>query len=165
MDKTLLVKFERGFRLFLGGVVFFWIILENFAIFSRYILKLSFAWSEEVFVLLFVWIIFIGVALASLEEKHIEISILKDALKGRKKLIVQIIQNVLLMLFIGVLSYQSYRIFGLQVKTGQHSAILNLPIWVTTLSLVLGSTAWFVIMALKTVFTIKQLRNKELQNA
>ncbi|MGI5174355.1 TRAP transporter small permease [Treponema sp. OMZ 840] len=165
MSKKLFLKIEKWFKLFLGGVVFFWIILENFAIFSRYILKLSFAWSEEVFVLLFIWIIFIGIALASIDDKHIEISILTDALTGNKKLILKIIQNFLLMIFIGVLCWQSYSICKLQISTGQHSAILNLPVWITTLSLVLGATAWLAVMITKTVMLIKQLASKEALHA
>lgn len=165
MNKTPILKIEKCFKLFLGGIVFFWILLENFAIFSRYVLKLSFAWSEEIFVLLFIWIIFIGVALASFDDKHIEISILTDALKGRKKLVLKVIQNFLMIVFIGVLCLQSYSICRLQISTGQQSAILNLPVWITTLSLVLGATAWLAIVITKTVMLIKQLTDKEAKRA
>lgn len=85
MSKEKWEKTANVFRIILGCIVLFWVLLTNFCVFTRYIAKVSFAWSDEVFTLLFNWFIFIGAALASIDDKHITITLLKDSLKGRAK--------------------------------------------------------------------------------
>lgn len=161
-----LEKVQKGFKYLMSTIVFFWIILECVVVFSRYVLKVSIVWSDEMFTLVFVWLIFIGCAMASVDDKHIEISILTDALHGKTKLILKVLQNVLMGIFIAVLLVQSVNITALQMKTGQFTAILNWPVWYTTLAMVVGSAAWMVVMVWKTVLLIKKITSMkgEIQN-
>jgi|GEM_PF-1332675 len=161
MNKERLDKLVHGFNVFIGILLLGWIILENMVVFNRYILKVSVSWSEEVFVLMFNWFIFIGTALASVDDKHIAITMLTDALHGKKKLILQIIQNILFGIFIAVVCVQSWKIFAIQQKTGQITAILNIPVFYTTLAMCVGSVAWLAIVICKTIFCAKQLKTTE----
>ncbi len=159
MNTDLLKKWEKWFRLLLGSLVFIWILLTNVVILSRYILKISIPWSDEIFVLMFIWFIFIGTALASADNKHITITLLSELIKSKKKkTILHIVQNVLFLVFIGIVCYQSWTIVLLQIKTNQITAILNIPVYVTTLAMSIGSTAWAAIIIYKLKLDFTMLR-------
>lgn len=142
---------KRGFEYTLGFIVFVWVMIVNVGILTRYVLKVAIPWSEELTVLLFNWVIFIGAAMASLKREHITISILQDVLRGKAKTIVQILQNLLFIVFVGVASFQSWKIVLLQARTEQFTAILNIPVYITTLALSLGSLIWIAILCIDTV--------------
>ncbi|MDC7246139.1 MAG: TRAP transporter small permease [Sphaerochaetaceae bacterium] len=159
MNTDLLKKWEKWFKLILGALVFIWILLTNVVILSRYVLKVSIPWSDEIFILMFIWLIFIGTALASVDNKHITITLLSEMIKSRKKKIVlDIAQNIIFLLFIVIVCYQSWVVVSLQVKSNQITAILNIPVYVTTLSMSLGSTAWAAIIIYKIFGDVSALR-------
>lgn len=142
---------KRGFEYTLGFIVFVWVMIVNVGIITRYVLKVSIPWSEELTVLLFNWVIFIGAAMASMNRGHITITILEDALRGKAKTILLVIQNLLFIVFVGVASFQSWKIVLLQARTEQFTAILNIPVYITTLALSLGSLIWLAILCIDTV--------------
>jgi len=155
-------QLKKGFEYILGFVVLMWVMLVNVSILTRYVFKVAIPWNEELTVLLFNWVIFMGAAMASLSRSHITITILQDALHGKAKKIVEVIQNILFMIFILVVCVQSWKIVFLQARTEQFTAILNIPVYLTTLSLSLGSVIWLAILILDTVryITIKNEENE-----
>ncbi len=160
MNKENLEKIAKVFRITLGCLILFWVLLTNFCVFSRYILKMSFAWSDEVFTLMFNWFIFVGAALASIDDKHITITLLRDSLKGKANHILGIIQNILFMVFIGLVCYQSWTIVALQAKTKQITSILNLPVYYTTLAMSIGTCMWLIVVIYKTILEFKALKEE-----
>ena len=116
----------------------------------------------------FIWLIFIGCALASIDDKHIEISILTDALHGKAKMILKLVQDLLMIVFIVILLIESINICRLQAMINQTTAILRIKVWYTTAAMVVGSVAWLAVMAGKIVILIKSLAggdSKEVLNA
>lgn len=157
-DKALTVG-----RLALAAIVFCWIILENFIVFARFILQRSYAWSDEVFTTTFIWLIFIGCAIACVTNKHIEITILTDALHGKSKTLLQIIQNLLMLVFIIILFVTSIEICRMQASVNQITPILRLPVWSQTIAMSVGSAAWIVATIYKLVKLCKKLKNPEVE--
>ena len=159
-----LEKAQKVFRYVMAVIVFLWIILENFVVFSRYIAKMSFPWSDEVFTMTFIWLIFIGCALAAVDNKHIEISVLTDALHGRSKMILKVVQNLFMLIFIAVLLVQSISICRRQAMINQTTAILRIQVWYTTAAMVVGSAAWLVVTIWKIAVYIKAaMEGKEVR--
>ncbi len=165
MNSNALEIARKVFRYVLAVIVFAWIVLENFVVFSRYVLKMSFAWSDEIFTMTFIWLIFIGCALACIDDKHIEITLLKDALHGKAKTILQIVQNLLMAIFVAVLLWQSVVICRQQAMIGQITAILRIKSWYTTAAMVVGSAAWLVVIAIKTAGEVRSLINNKTEVA
>jgi TRAP-type C4-dicarboxylate transport system permease small subunit len=163
MDKTKLEKFTGYCKIFLGILLLIWILLENVVVINRYVFKKGIAWSEEIFVLMFNWFIFIGTALASIDDRHIAITLLADKLKGKAHDILVIVQNVLFAIFIAVVCVQSWKIVGLQMERNQITSILSMPMWFTTIAMALGSVAWLFIVGWRTALIIKGLGKKEVK--
>ncbi len=158
MNNPTLEKINKIFKYAMALIVFLWIILENFVVFSRFA-SLSFPWSEEVFKMVFIWLIFIGCALAAVDNKHIEISVLTDALHGRAKIILKIVQNVFMLIFIAVLLVQSYNICKIQLTLGQISDILRLPLYFTSGAMIVGAAAWLIVTIWKIAVYVKEAIN------
>ena len=157
MDKTKLEKFTGYCKIFLGLLLLTWILLENIVVINRYVFKKGISWSEEIFVLMFNWFIFIGTALASIDDRHIAITLLADKLKGKAKDILTIVQNVLFGIFIAVVCVQSWKIVLLQMERKQITSILSMPQWFTTIAMALGAVAWVIIVGWRTVLVIKRI--------
>ncbi|WP_394699372.1 TRAP transporter small permease [uncultured Sphaerochaeta sp.] len=157
MDNEKINCFCRYLRNGFSFIVFLWVLLVNISIFTRYIFKVAIPWNEELSILLFNWFIFIGTALASINEEHITITLLSDSLHGNAKAIVNIFQNLLLILFVFVVCFQSWKICFLQARTEQFTAILNIPVYFTTLAMSIGSVLWLLILFSKLWILSKQL--------
>lgn len=145
----------------LGGVVLGWVLLVNFGILTRYVFKVSLPWNDEITVLIFTWVIFFGTALASIQDDHIEISILREALHGRAKTIVGICQHLGFMVFIGIACFQSWKICLLQARTEQTSAVLKIPVYLTTLAMGVCGVLWFLFVAARIYRLSRELSRRE----
>ncbi|MDT4762995.1 TRAP transporter small permease [Sphaerochaeta sp. PS] len=160
MKKEKLELLKSGFELTLGAIVLGWVLLVNLGIMTRYVFKVAIPWNEELTVLLFNWVIFFGAALASLNDGHITITLLRDSLHGKVKTMVSIGQNVLFIVFILIVCVQSWKIVMLQARTEQFTAILNIPVYVTTLAMSIGSVLWLSFLSIKTYQLCKTLITK-----
>lgn len=69
-------------------------------VFTRFVLKSPSATSEELAKILFVWLAFFAAALLFGEKGHLNISILKDKLKGKKGLVLDLICETIIFLFV-----------------------------------------------------------------
>ena len=62
---------------------------------SRYVFKHSFTWTEEAAVVMFVWLIYLGVAAAVTKRKHLKIDALITVLPFKGKKVLLILDNVI----------------------------------------------------------------------
>lgn len=84
MDKKLCRGMERAI-VFLFGLT---VVLMLVQISSRYLFNFSFVWAEEFIRLLFLWMVYLGIAVGFYEGSHIAITMLFDRLqkKNRRRL-------------------------------------------------------------------------------
>jgi TRAP-type transport system small permease protein len=70
-------------------------------VFARYVARISIPWTEEVARYLLVLMTFTGAALAVRDRQHIAITILLDRLPDAARTCVELVFDVLIMLFLG----------------------------------------------------------------
>lgn len=95
------------------------------AVIVRYVIKQSFSFSDEIGRYVFVWIVFIGMAMCVSLDKHVSLDLLPKALKGApKKYLMLVIYIFQIILFAAILmgSFQLLKIGG-----NQKSASLRIP--------------------------------------
>ncbi len=108
MDKSKLKNLAMNFELYIGSVflaITTVIVIMN--VFTRYFLKFTYHWTEEVAVGSFVWVIFLGFASAFKKKGLIGVEILTKLLPGKAKLIVEMIMCVVTIIISGVMFYFS----------------------------------------------------------
>jgi TRAP-type C4-dicarboxylate transport system permease small subunit len=112
---------------------------------ARYLLKYSFAFTEELVVSLFVWLTLLGAAVAFREQAHLGFSFIIERLPQR-------IQKILLWLSAGLaaslfifLIYFAIRQVGEEITLGITSSGIGVPQWWYTV----GMPVWSVLVIVR----------------
>ncbi len=84
---------------------------------ARYVLQVSIPWTEEVSRYLLMLMTFVGAALALRDRQHIAITFLLDRLTHTQRIWVDLLFNVLIMLFLGAVFRGSVRMIQLTWET------------------------------------------------
>lgn len=122
-------------------------------------LQMPLSWSEELARYLFVWIIYLACSKAMKDGKHLTVDILPIFLKGKAKVILNIIATVATLLFFVALLYAGSIILpDMMVKT-QYSPANHINMAIPYTAPTLG-TLLMTIRAIQIVIEdIKKLRN------
>lgn len=97
---------------------------------NRNIFKTSMPWTEEVAVYCMIYLVMLGTEAGLRDGTQISVTAVVDRLKGRTKLILQIIGKLIIVVFSAYMFAASIKLIGQQIKSGQTSAVLKLPMWV-----------------------------------
>lgn len=108
--KNILKKFGADFELYLGS--FFLsittvIVIMN--VFTRYFLKFTYTWAEEVAVAAFVWTIFLGFASAYKKKELIGVEVLVAVLPKKLRHLVEFITSLVVTILSGTMLNFSFK--------------------------------------------------------
>lgn len=92
---------------------------------SRYVFGNPYTWTEELGRYTFVWVTFLGMAVAVESKSHIALDLLETSLKGLSKKALQTINNLLVATFSAFLTYSGVQLVKLGMR--QTSPSLGLP--------------------------------------
>lgn len=86
---------KNNFELYLGGVfITITVITVIINVFTRYILKFTFIWAEEISVTCFVWTIFLGAIGAFRHKMLMGVDFLLQITKGKTRTIIEVMSNL-----------------------------------------------------------------------
>lgn len=95
----------------------------------RYVLRDSLTWSEELGRYIFVWMTFIGMAVALYKGGHVALDILLNYLHGTPRKILAAFDNLLIIIFAIAVTYSGASLFNVGLL--QRSSAMNIPMhWV-----------------------------------
>lgn len=122
-------KFEEKLFFFLKTIAFFLMLAMVTIIFSqvvaRYALGNSLTWSEEVGRHIFVWMTFLGAALAVRTKSHVALDMLVNHLPRKLQVAVLVLGHLVMMIFAAVLIYAG--VYMITLGSHQMSAALQIP--------------------------------------
>ena len=130
------------FELYAAAVLFAVIgVLLTIQVFSRYILNHSFSWAEELATLLFVPMIYCGIASAVTKRKHVSVEIVQQFVPFRIRKALMILSQIIFLIFCVYIQFPLYRVIddlGASVTD-----LLRIPkryiyIWIPILLLMTG---------------------------
>ncbi len=110
----------------MGAVIFIVIMLLLFTqVVSRYVFRHSLTWTEELSVILFVLMTYLGVSSAVTYRKHLRIDALLDVVPFKVKKVLLIISDVIFIIFN---TYIVFPFINIMASLGNSkSAILGIP--------------------------------------
>ena len=108
---------------------------------------------------MFIWLIYIGCASAIRKRKHISVELLDLFLKERGKFVLNIISNVVFLIFAVILTYYSF--FVVQRVSTQLSPAIRMPMSIPYSSVLVGSALMVVRLIQDTIARFKE-RKKEI---
>ncbi|MEL3905496.1 MAG: TRAP transporter small permease [Treponema sp.] len=97
---------KDNFELYLGGVfILVTVVTVIINVFTRYVLKFTFIWAEEISVMCFVWTIFLGAVGAFKHKMLMGVDFLLQVTKGKTRTVIELLSN--LVVFIVAVSMAS----------------------------------------------------------
>ncbi len=85
--------------------------------------------AEEVMLLMFVWITFLGIPMATKRRAHLGLSLLVDVLPAKGRRYVSLAALAAVLFFLGFLGYFGVKMALQEYNTGQTTPSLGLPAW------------------------------------
>ncbi|MEL0607570.1 TRAP transporter small permease subunit [Vibrio echinoideorum] len=119
----------------LAGVV----LLITVQVIMRYVFQNALSWSEELTLWTFIWFIWIGISYAFKERKHVKVTFFQDLLPIKAKAALEVVIDISVIVFLLIMTYQSYKLISLPYVLSQKSVVLNLPIAILYASAPVGS--------------------------
>lgn len=144
LERTLI-----GLSMLIAAVVFLQVVF-------RYVLRQPLFWSEELPRYLLIWTSFLAAALAQKNEAHINITLALTPLAPRIRRGVQILTNLVILAFLGVLVYSGSLVTSI---TAHHrSTALQLPMGIVYAALPVGAALMILYLILQIARDLRNLR-------
>lgn len=117
------------------------VVAINFlSIISRDInLGIQFGQAQEVMLMMFVWITFLGIPLAARRKAHLGLSILTDALPPKVRWVVAHLSLLVSVTFLVILGYYGIKMVQQEYQTGQTTPALGLLMWPFGMAIVVSA--------------------------
>lgn len=139
----LLTTFLNNVEEYVSAILLFVMFLVAFInVLSRYLLKASLAFIEEIEVNFFVWVTLLGVAVAFKRGSHLSMSFLKEKAPQNIQKFLTILSMILsLSVFIVIIYLTSVLIYREITIYRTSSMALNIPMWIYYTGMLLCSLA------------------------
>lgn len=155
-------KFLNDFELYLGSIfISITSIVVIMNVFTRYVLKFTYFWAEEVAVGCFVWTIFLGTAAAYRKGALIGVEAIVVMLPKKIRELVQVVVYAILTVICGVMCYFGYEYV---VSSSKITAALEISYAYINSSIILSFGLMTLYSIIFFVQSIKILMNKDCKN-
>ncbi|WP_312280881.1 TRAP transporter small permease [Oscillibacter sp.] len=112
------------------------------------------SWTEELGRYMFIWMIYLGAASAIRKRKHISVELLDLFFKDNGKFVLNIISNVIFMIFAAILTY--YSIPVVQRVAAQLSPAVRLSMAIPYSSVLVGSALMLIRLIQDTIARFRE---------
>ena len=132
-------------------------VLVFMATFFRYTQLVAVPWAEELARYILVWIIFLGIGTAAKKNAHFSVQILDEISPSFFKKVLYIVRILVVTAFCLIIVYLAFGILKAQMRMGQTSPALGIPIWMAYLSIPVGC---FLMVVRTLQFSINKFKNE-----
>jgi len=127
-EKNWFKEVLNHFETYIGtGIFLFLTAILTVQVISRYVLGISFAWIEEVSIILLVMMVYCGVSGAVLSRQFLKIDMVLTMVPFRVKRVMLIVSTIIHAAFTGWLTYYFSRIISTMVKFNSVYSITRVP--------------------------------------
>jgi len=125
---------DKRFEDILGSIMLAVMVTITFLnVVVRYCSNLSFAWTEEITINFFVWVVLLGAARAFREGSNLSMTLLYDACPKTTRLFLYIVGVAICILFFAALCWTgTLEIFD-EIELESTSESLEIPVWIYTI--------------------------------
>lgn len=122
-----------------GGLLLIMVTIAFINVVSRFTLKLSISYIEELEIYLYVWLVLLGSAIAFKNWKHLSVSILVEKFSRRARKVVEILVALFSIGFFVILFRYSITQIQDEILLQVTTTSMGVPMWWYTLGLPVGS--------------------------
>ena len=128
---------------------------------NRNIFQIPFSGFEEMSKYCMVYMVLLGTELGLRDGTQIAVTAVVDSLKGIMKKIVQIISKIIVVIFSSAIFYQAILLVQQQIRSGQKSPGLQIPMSIPYFALVLSFGIITIIQGIALITMFIHLKDKE----
>ncbi|MFG6147825.1 TRAP transporter small permease [Halobacillus sp. B23F22_1] len=121
----------------------------------------SLSWSEELGRYCFIWLVYVGISYGVKKQRHIKVDVMLLLLKGKGKLLLAIVANIIFLAFSIFVVFYGYTISSQLFGFGQASPALHIPMGVVYLATPLGFALTSIRLIQNLVAQFKMLIGKK----
>lgn len=115
---------DSVFKVVLAAMLSVLVFTVGANVVGRFVFNSSLAWADELSRFVFIWVIFLGAALAYFRDEHISVNILEEKLPEKAAYALNLVRDLLVMTVIVVFLWGS---LGSLASFADSSAILGVP--------------------------------------
>jgi TRAP-type C4-dicarboxylate transport system permease small subunit len=119
-------NFERVICVFLMSVMSSVLFLQ---VIMRKVFNNSLSWSEEMARYLFIWLIYFGISYGAKAGKHIKVEAFLGIFPKKLRPVIGIIGELFVLGFAVFIIFTSFNLVQKQIKLGQVSPAMHVPMW------------------------------------
>lgn len=143
---------------FIMVATFVVMVCSSFAqVVNRNIFKLPISWFDEAAIYCMIYMVLIGTEVGLRDGTQIAVTALVDKFHGRSRTLIQLIAKVILVFFAAVVFVGSIQLMAIQIRTGQISAALHLPMSVPYFAMVLSFGMITLVQAVAALELLREL--------
>lgn len=152
---------------FIGAAGLLAILIATLGVITRFVLKISITWSDELLRTVFVWAYFIGTALLYRGSSGLmRLELVEDIFRRRGKMLAYrvlcILQDALICAFSCAIFRYLYNFIAKQIAAGQTTTTSSTPAWVSPLGFIIG-IGLLALFALEKIIRLLRTPASELQ--
>jgi TRAP-type C4-dicarboxylate transport system permease small subunit len=160
--KKLLYVIDRILYYFLAMLLVALVLLMSTNILFRFVFLLPIHWTEEISMLLFIWIVFMSSAVVQKRDGHVSIEIIYKNCPALARKIMKIAGQILVLFILVIMTVLSMKLVRFQYHS--LTASLMLPYSVFSLTMLLSVILMLIYTTISIMHNIRTFReNKELQ--
>jgi len=150
---------ERAVEALGGLILVMATLITILQVLFRYVLKAPFIWSEEFTRFLFIWIVWLGAALAIPRGKHMVIEFIRDRFPEPRPLRHKLATDLLALFFLAVVVVKGMSLVDMTAR--EFYVTFPLSVKYAYLASVVGGALMFFFLSLEFRTTFRRLKNKE----
>lgn len=121
----------------------------------------SLSWSEELGRYCFIWLVYIGISYGVKKQRHIKVDVMLLLLKGKAKLALAVISNLLFLFFSVYVVINGYDIAAQLLSFGQQSPALHIPMGLVYMATPVGFALTAIRLVQNLIVQFKMLFGKK----
>ncbi|MDO5551816.1 MAG: TRAP transporter small permease [Lachnospiraceae bacterium] len=143
-------------------VTFVIMVCASFAqVVNRNIFKLPISWFDEAAIYCMIYMVLIGTEVGLRDGTQIAVTAIVDKFQGKGKAVLQILSKIVVVLFSFGVFMGGMKLMDIQIRTGQISAALGIPMTIPYGAMVVSFAIITLVQALEAVsLVIDVLQNK-----
>lgn len=137
-------------------------VFASFAqVVNRNIFKLPIAWFDEAAVYCMIYMVLIGTEVGLRDGTQIAVTAMVDKVRGKGKTVIQILAKIVVILFSFGVFMGGMKLMDIQIRTGQVSAALSLPMSVPYGAMVISFAMITLVQAVEAAALAVNMMQKE----
>src|SRR5699024_9713001 len=150
-------------RYLIGFFMLVLVVVTIAQVVARFVIGQPLIWSDELARFILIWMVFIGAAIVSYDDKHLSVELFQEKMSPKVKLITSLLMRALILVFLAVTIYSSIDL--VKVSHYTKSGALEIPFSYCRVAITLGSALIFIFVIIRSIYDISDFRKGVYTNS